>query len=264
MGSACRIALLAFAASVASGCTPDVQPLSPVESARLQQVYREMAAGEREAIQKNLRFAGLYKGSIDAAWGPALSLAAARARAELSFLSEDIPIDSDSAAAHYLTVLASQAGRSKLVDAVGEDIPAWKLVEPAPPTASVKNGECTVAIGRFKRNGESALLAFYRNRNVGGLHVAWDGWITEGTSIFYNIKIGDQWIPSNGSFEGGKPFAVIRTFNGNGWWITDAMKISSSVELDGRGDFERFEFSNIDLRRAGLALSRCADDNNLN
>lgn len=249
------LALASGALLALSACS--AEPLTPEEEGTIKYVYLTLPEHQALAIKQNLRLTGLYRGELNADYTPELAEAINQVHFDLDLVDDRFQLDTEAGVAGFLQELASSAIGPRLVDDLSVD-PAQFVQVRAPGSAADREGsKCIVDGGSYSRNGEMVNLTFYKLQGQVGIELYWDGWPDVSFPRIIPVKFGNKTLPMMVEYERNGPATNADVFNVNGFWVTDAIKQSDSLEIGPETEIAPLELPTGSLYQTGLALEGC-------
>lgn len=251
-----RLVCAAMLGCMLTGCEADTSSTDNIDVTVLADVYRQYEEGDRKVIQRNLRAAGKYDNSIDGLWGTSTQAALLDAYDELPEIAGE-NIATRAQAARYLNYLMQDDVRAELAAEAGLDESTWQLAQDYPIKVSKNKSHCETGVASYQRNGETAQLTAFINRDVAGWKIRWDGWTGTTAGIFYKVKFDDRDFWSNGSIQPDGDRAIISTFNSNNEIFLSMMRSASETTIEISEDLEPFVFQSDRFFEVSAALQQC-------
>lgn len=239
-----------------TGC--DAEPLTPDQESRLERLFADLDDRSAAGVVQNLRYGGLYDGALTRAWSPQLAAAINQAHFDLDFVDERYDFESEAGMASFLSDLSYAGIRPRLAGELTVEPPSFKLAQAPARSAVIRDGRCEVNGGSYQRNGEQINVTFWAEGRDGGIDVTWNGWPNGVLPLITTFGSDDEKFPMPLQYDYRLPVTHIRMFQENGWWVTNAVKHSKTIELNFGKEAGEILLPSGDLYQSGLALENCA------
>lgn len=113
------------------------------------------------------------------------------------------------------------------------------------------------------RTAEIGTLQSFRShalnkRRDASIDVNWNGWPDGILPRITSFGSGDEKFPMPLNYDSRLPVTYIRMLQEHGWWVTNAVKHSDTIELDLGEEAREISLPSGDLYQSGLASEGCA------